>query len=215
MSDLDQLGSRIAKLRRETDRSLTEARLIATNGKKLKDEIELAGANAEMYSKVAITLASIGENRQATAQQTIEELVTRGLQTIFGPELSFHVVQTQRGKIPEVKFVVRSLVQSKPIETSVMDSRGGGMASVVGFLLRLVVLLLNKETTDPILILDESFSHVSVEYESALVEFIRELLAKTRVQIVLVTHRMESLNEVADKRYKFKLVKGVTQVEEF
>jgi ABC-type cobalamin/Fe3+-siderophores transport system ATPase subunit len=215
LSDLDQLGSRITRLRREIDRSLTEARLIATNGKKLQEEIALSQADADLYARVSITLASIGETRQTTAQQTIEELVTRGLQTIFGPELSFHVIQSQRGKIPEVKFVVRSLANGKPIETSVMDSRGGGMASVVGFLLRLVVLLLNRDTKDPILVLDESFSHVSIEYEAALVDFIRELLAKTRVQIVLVTHRMESLNEVADKRYKFKLVKGVTQVTEF
>lgn len=188
--------------------------MIATTGKQLKEEISLATNDVDLYNKVAITLASIGENRQAAAQEQIEQLVTRGLNSIFSEELSFHVLQTQRGKTPEVKFVVRSLINGKPVETSVMDARGGGLAAVVGFLLRLVVMLLSKDVKEPILILDESFSHVSAEYERPLAEFIKELIDKTKVQIIMVTHS-DAFSEFADKRYRFRLVKGVTKVEEF
>lgn len=75
-------------------------------------------------------------------------------------------------------------------------------------------MLLSKDVKEPILILDESFSHVSAEYERPLAEFIKELIDKTKVQIVMVTHS-DAFSEFADKRYKFKLVKGVTKVEEF
>ena len=213
-SNLAEISKRVRDLRRVVDRRIAEARVIANTGKQLKQEIELASNDVDLYKKVAITLASIGENRQAAAQKTIEELVTRGLNSIFGEELSFHVIQTQRGNTPEVKFVVKSLINGKPMETSVMDARGGGLAAVVGFLLRLVVLLLNKDVKEPVLILDESFSHVSAEYERPLAEFIKELIDKTKVQIIMVTHS-DAFNEFADKRYKFKLVKGVTQIEEF
>lgn len=214
MTDLTQITARVKSLRRFVDKRIAEARVIATTGKQLNEEIELAANDVDLYNKVAITLASIGEQRQADAQEKIEELVTRGLVTIFGDDLSFHVLQTQRGKTPEVKFVVRSMAGNKAVETPVMDARGGGLAAVVGFLLRLVVLLLSKDVKEPVLILDESFSHVSAEYEQPLAEFIKELVDKTKVQIILVTHS-DAFSEFADKRYRFKLINGITKVEEF
>jgi DNA repair ATPase RecN len=215
LSNLDNIAARVRRLRKVVDRRIAEARVIATTGKQIKEEIELAANDVDLYNKVAITLASIGEQRQADAQTKIEELVTRGLTSIFAEDISFHLVQTQRGKTPEVKFLVKSRgLNGASVETSVMDARGGGMAAVVGFLLRLVVLLLSKDIKEPILVLDESFSHVSAEYEQQLAEFIKELVEKTKVQIILVTHS-DAFSEFADKRYRFKLVKGVTEVQEF
>lgn len=215
MNELDLVSNRVHNARRLVDRKIAEARVIATSGKAIKEELEVALDDVELYNKVAITLASIGEQRQEQAQKQIEELVTRGLTTIFGEDLSFHLVQTQRGKTPEVKFLVKSRgLNGRIVETSVMDARGGGMAAVVGFLLRLIVLLLSKDSKEPILILDESFSHVSVEYEQPLAEFIKELVEKTRTQIILVTHS-DAFSEHADKRYRFKQDKGITKVTEF
>lgn len=211
---MEELSQRIKKIRKLVDQRSGEARVIATTGRQYKQELELAQHDVDLYTKVAITLASIGEERQAQAQQQIEELVTRGLNSIFDDSLSFHVVQSQRGKTPEVKFVIKSFVNGKSIETSVMDSRGGGLAAIVGFLLRLIILLLSKDVKEPVLILDESFSHVSAEYERPLAEFIRELIDKTKVTIILVTHS-DAFSEFADKRYRFKLIKGLTRVEEF
>jgi ABC-type iron transport system FetAB ATPase subunit len=191
--------------------------LIASNGKKLKEEIDLASRDVELYSKVAITLASIGESRQAAAQQMIEELVTRGLQGIFeNKDMEFQVMQTHRGKSPEVKFLIKSRgLNGRAVETDIMDARGGGLAAVVGFLLRLVVMLLDSKVKEPILILDESFSHVSAEYERPLVQFILQLVEKTNAQIVLVTHHLvDAFMEVADRRYRTTLVDGVTKLEE-
>lgn len=211
---MEELSRRIKKIRKTVNQRSGEARVIATTGKQHKQELELAQNDVDLYNKVAITLASIGEERQAQAQQQIEELVTRGLNAIFDDSLSFHVVQSHRGKTPEVKFVIKSFVKGKPIETSVMDARGGGLAAIVGFLLRLIILLLSKDVKEPILILDESFSHVSAEYERPLAEFIKELIDKTRVTIILVTHS-DAFSEFADKRYRFNLHKGITKVEEF
>lgn len=213
MNDLNSVMLKAKRIRKVVDRRIAEARLIASNGVKLKGEIDLASSDVDLYNKVAITLASIGETRQVAAQETIEQLVTRGLNAIFSDDLSFQVVQTQRGKTPEVKFLVQSsMANGRTVQTPVMDARGGGLAAVVGFLLRLVVQLLGK--TDPVLVLDESFSHVSEEFERPLAEFIKELIDKTRAQIVLVTHS-DAFSEFADKRYRLKLVAGVTKATEF
>jgi DNA repair exonuclease SbcCD ATPase subunit len=211
---LMRLKGRLQAARKITDQQIAEAKMLATKGVSLKEEIQLAQNDVDLYSKVAITLASIGEQKQADAQSQIEELVTRGLTSIFGENISFHVVQTQRGKTPEVKFLIRSEASNgRSVETSVMDARGGGMAAVVGFLLRLVVLLLGK-SKNPVLILDESFSHVSAEYEQPLAEFIKELVDKTRVTIILVTHS-DAYSEFADKRYRLEAKQGVTIAKEY
>ncbi len=217
MYDLADLDSRLTAVRRKIDRRIAEARLIATEGKRLKEEIDLASHDVDLYSKVAITLASIGEQRQEDAQKKIEELVSRGLQGIFeNKNMQFQVVQTQRGKTPEVKFLIQSRgPNGRVVETDIMDARGGGLAAVVGFLLRLVVQLLDSKVAQPILILDESFSHVSAEYEKPLVQFIVQLVEKTNCQILLVTHHLiDAFLEVADKKIKFTLVDGITKVSE-
>lgn len=213
MTDLSMLKARIHSARKLVDRRITEARMIASQSKKLKEEITLASIDVDLYNKVAITLASIGETKQADAQRTIEELVTRGIQSIFNDKtMAFHVTQTQRGKTPEIKFYVDSRgLNGRTVSTSVMDARGGGLAAVVGFLLRLVVMLLHKDIKEPVLILDEAFAHVSAEYEIPLAEFIKELIEKTNVTIILVTHST-AFSEFADARYRFKLVDGVTEV---
>ncbi len=217
MYDLTELSSRVNKARKTVDRRITEARLIATEGKRLKEEINLASSDVDLYSKVAITLASIGEARQADAQSKIEELVSRGLQGIFeNKNMYFKVVQTQRGKTPEVKFIITSEgLNGRSVETDIMDARGGGLAAVVGFLLRLVVMLLDSKVDQPVLILDESFSHVSAEFEKPLVQFIVQLVEKTNAQIILVTHHLvDAFLEVADKKFRFVQEHGVTKVTE-
>lgn len=212
MNNLGELASRVRAVRRKVDGRIAEARLIATTGKSLKEEIALAESDAELYNKVAITLASIGETKQADAQNTIEQLVTRGLQTIFSdPHLKFHVVQTQRGKTPEVKFMIESLMDNKPIETSIMDARGGGYAAIVGFLLQLVVMMLGNN--EPIMIQDETFAHVSAEYRLPLAEFLRELVDKTKAQIIIVTHD-KIFAEFADVTYEVRQINGVSKVRE-
>jgi hypothetical protein len=213
LNDLQILKSRINAARKIVDRRITEARMIVSQSTKLKDEIVLASSDVDLYNKVAITLASIGETRQADAQRTIEELVTRGIQSIFNDKsMVFKVEQTQRGKTPEIKFSVDSRgLNGRTVSTSVMDARGGGLAAVVGFLLRLVVMLLNKEIAEPVLILDETFAHVSAEYEIPLAEFIKELIDKTNITIIMVTHS-SAFSEFADARYRFKLVDGITEI---
>lgn len=208
-----ELAQVTRKVRRDLDRRYGEARSLALRGKQLTAEVAELGKQVETLERAAAVLSSVGEQRQATAQQQIESLVTVGLQTIFGPGLSFRLVAGMRGKTPVVELVVRSDLDGVPVETSVLDARGGGLAATVGFLLRLVVMLLSKEKNGKILLLDESFSHLSSQFVPAMADFLRELVDRTGVQIILVTHDRTYL-DVADCRYEFRLVDGVTNVKE-
>jgi ABC-type molybdenum transport system ATPase subunit/photorepair protein PhrA len=84
-----------------------------------------------------------------------------------------------------------------------MDARGGGMAAVTGFMIRLVVLLLTPRARR-ILFLDETFRFVSSEYEGRLAEFLAEVAERAGVQLVLVTHS-DAFNDAADAHYHIEL----------
>jgi DNA repair exonuclease SbcCD ATPase subunit len=218
-SDLDaqrtHLTARLRRARRHLDQQVGAARQLAERGKQVQAAIAELRHEAELYEQAAALLTSIGEQRQATAQAQIETLVTQALRTIFGTELSFHLNPVVRGKRPEIDFVVRSrLDDGTVVDTDVMDARGGGLAAVVGFLLRLVVLLLSGgplTSVNLLLALDETFAHLSREYEPRMAEFLRELVDRTGVQIILVTHS-DAYTDAADTRYQFRLVGGVTEV---
>lgn len=167
-------------------------------------EIEQLKGEIDDLERVTMLLNSIGEERQMKAQGVIEGLVTRGLQTIFDDKYSFHIIQTVKGKTANVEFVVRTTLEGSTTETSVMEARGGGLAAVVGFLLRVVVMLLRSDKNEKVLFLDETFAHVSAEYLPALGEFLREIVDKSDMQIIMVTHQDEFV-DYADVTYRFGL----------
>lgn len=207
---LNELKAAVGVERRKIEALTVEAKLVAEEGLRKKNQIQQAETLIQDLEKVSALLASISEEKQADAQSKIENLVTQGLQKIFGPDWSFHVVPSVRGKTPIVEFKVRTKIQNRILETSVLDARGAGLASVVGFLLRLVLILLSRKSS--VLILDETFANLSDSYIPNLIEFIREIVDKTNLQIIMVTHEPR-FAEVADKCYQFRLdEKGLTQV---
>jgi DNA repair exonuclease SbcCD ATPase subunit len=204
MESIDQLTIRTRNRRRQLDALSGEARAVLTRGKELQTEVASLAETIEDLERVSILLNSLGESRQLQAQTVIEELVTRGLQTIFDDSLSFHITQTIRNKAAAVDFTVRTALEDgTSVETPVMESRGGGLAATIGFLLRVVVLMLRKDPeAEMLLVLDETFSHVSDEYLEGLGKFLREIVDKSNIQIIMVTHQPQ-FTEYADKVYKF------------
>lgn len=213
MNAVTSLPDRVAARRRELDRLAGEAAQTGRDGLAAQAEVTRLRGDLELHEKVAGVLTRIGEERQETAQAQVEDLVTRALQVIFGENLSFHLVQSVKGNRAEVDFVLRSQYGTETVDTPVMDARGGGMAAVVGFVLRLVVLLLTPGSRK-FLALDETFAHVSASYEPRVAEFLREVADKAGVQLLLVTHST-AYSDLADTRYRLVLGDdGVTRVEE-
>lgn len=215
MADLEFLGVRVRTRRRELDAAEGESRSIALRFDELKAEIVKLSSDISVHERATSLLNSIGEEKQFAAQEAIEQLVTRGLQTIFEDSLSFHILQDVKARRAEVRFIIRTeLSGGRIVDTDVMGARGGGLAATVGFLLRLVIMLLKTDTTtDNFMVLDETFAHVSVEYLDGLREFIRKIVDKTGVQIFMVTHQPE-FAESADKVYYLSTVDGKTIVKE-
>lgn len=212
-ADVAVLATRVRQRRSALDVQAGEARALAKRGQEAEAEVARLEAELESYERVCGVLTKVGETEQATAQRQVEELVTRALQVIFGEELSFRLVSSVKRDQAFLDFVLVSSYGDKTVETPVMEARGGGMAAVVGFALRLVVLLLTPGARR-FLALDESFAHVSALYEPRVAEFLREVADKAGVQLLLITHS-SAYSDLADTRYRLALgPDGVTRVFE-
>jgi DNA repair exonuclease SbcCD ATPase subunit len=203
MAAMDDLDAAVRQARRAADREAAEAQAVGRQGKAARAEVERLRESLELHAKVLGVLTSVGEARQESAQRQVEGLVTRALQTVFSENLSFHLVTEVKANRTEVDFVLRSkLAGGMEVDTDAF-SGGGGKAAVIGFVLRLVILLLTPGVRR-ILFLDETFGMVSKSYEPRVAEFLREIADKAGVQIVLVTHS-DAFDDAADRKYELAL----------
>jgi len=210
---LDELEAELHRRERALERRIGEARSLAEEGKRLSSEYSSSKILAEVHEEAVGVLNSFADSRQEEAIRRIELLVSSGLQSIFGEGMEFAVLSEQKARRSEVQFVIRSQAGDSVVETPILDARGGGVAAVAGFLLRVIVLLL-KPNARRILFLDESFAQLSVEYEDSCASFIKELVDRTGLQVVLVTHSSSQCwYEAADRIYKTSQKDGWTSVE--
>jgi DNA repair exonuclease SbcCD ATPase subunit len=202
-----------AFLRQEEDiyaRKAGEAISVIRDLQSKQEEVESLKARIEYLDRIAVVLSSYADERQAVVQHQIEGIVTQGLRTIFGEDLAFKVVNKMVGRRPEIDFMLVSRHGDTELETSILDARGGGVAAVAGFLLQAVLVLLVPNQT-PVLFLDEVFSQVSVDFLPAVSSFIRELVDRTDLQVVMVTHS-DVFTDDADRVYRFTQSNGLTRI---
>lgn len=206
--ELESLTKRAATVRQALSVRQGEAASLARQYRELQAEAAVLAATRETADRVSGVLSSIGSERDAAARAQVEALVTSGLQAIFEESLSFHLVESTSRQTPQIDFLIKThLPDGSSFDTDVLSARGGGLAAVVGLLLRVVLILLTRSTAKKapdVLVLDETLAHLSREYLDAAGQFLRTLVNQTGLQILMVTHQPE-LVEFADKVYHFRL----------
>jgi ABC-type molybdenum transport system ATPase subunit/photorepair protein PhrA len=121
--------------------------------------------------------------------KVIESLVSEGLKSIFwDQDLSFGLELGQRSN----KISAEPYLRNGQIVGDPLDSFGGGPASVVSLILRVMVLLRLKR--NKMLFLDESLAAVSEEYIEMTSQFLRKLSESSNLPILLVTHKPSYLD---------------------
>jgi hypothetical protein len=188
MSDLAELTAAVRARRRQLDEQAGQARQTAAQGKAAQGEVIVLRVQVELHREVAALYTTIGEQAQETARGWVEAMTTQALRAIFGPQYSFALKPGERGGQATLELRIRKARPDGQVdEDGVTDAHGGGLAAVVGYVLRLVMLLLTPELRR-ILLLDEPFAQVSVFHEAAVAEFVREVSDRTGLQQLLVTH---------------------------
>ena len=177
----------------------------------LTSEIDSLRLDTDNLKLIEAYLMQFADERQALVFQQIEAVVTEGLRTIFQEDLRFDVDTKQVGSRSEVVFSIISETESGELKTSVMESRGGGVSSVCGFLVQAVLILLTPGMR-PFMALDETLRAVSEEYQAPLGQFIADLCERTGLQVLLVSHQ-PTISEHADVCYSFSQIDGITHIK--
>jgi len=191
------LRLRLDAMRQEYDgrRSAHIARLgqAQAHQTQLAEAVAQHAAAAELSvtaAEVALLLQSYSEAEHDQLRSRVEALVTMGLQAVFDATLSFRCApDVSRGQAV-INFTVVSTDPATGAETesSVLEARGGGLAAIIGLLLRVVVIALHPERRRKLLVLDETLGMVSADHHEHLAVFLRRLVDDLGMQILLVTH---------------------------
>jgi len=158
--------------------------------------MEIGKAEQELVSrkKVELVVSSLIERMYTQAIGSIEPLLNFGIRSVYPRLIESKVIQSiERGK---PTFQIKVVDGGEPV--SLGSAHGGGLSQIIGFLLRVIVIILSGRRR--FMILDESFSAVSRDLQPSLSELIRKVTEDLGFQIILITHSEDTAFE-ADKVY--------------
>ena len=93
----------------------------------------------------------------------------------------------------------------------VWEDGGLGVADVIGFALRIALLVLYKPKVRPVLFLDEPFRNLSMDYVSNASKFMKQVAQELGIQLVLITHNTEFISD-AEQVIRLDKVNGKCQI---
>jgi hypothetical protein len=135
---------------------------------------------------IEITKVLIGELSEKSIRK-LQELLSYGMKTIFDDkDYSIEIEISDRGDLKTAEFYLVEKVGSDVHKCKLRDSVGGGIQTVVSFILRIyfmMVLGLRR-----FIILDESLSQLSDVYVEGLFKFIRQCTMDLGFNVLWITH---------------------------
>lgn len=188
MNRLKQYRNRVNKQLGELRHTKSLVREERTNLKQVKQKIKNLTQAQEIAQLVAKTV-------QQRAHEKIARVVSRCLAAVFDDPYEFQIhFVSRRGKTEAEPIFVRDGYEySDP-----QNDCGLGTVDVAAFALRLSCLTLSRSHPRKLLLLDEAFRFVSVEYRDQVRTLLETISEEMGVQIVLITHD-ESLLTIAGR----------------
>jgi len=149
----------------------------------IEDELDQLKGEVTTLTYTAVALDQILKKASVESLGEDERLISYGLKTIFDDQnLSFKLVLSMKRN----QQWMEPVLMHNDIEGSILDTFGGGPASICAFLLR--VLVCRRMKLAPVLLLDEPFAFVSEGYIGNVGKLLRELSEKLHITMILVTH---------------------------
>ena len=130
---------------------------------------------------------------------------------MFGEKLDFIIERSENGNSVVINFKLAQVIDGESLITDIIDAKGGGVISVAGFLLRVLVLLSSNQL-EKVMLLDETFAHLSSEYVPNLALLLQKLNEETGIQFLIITHD-PTLIDYADVAYEASQYNGDTVYE--
>lgn len=180
-SELDSLKDKISRKTALLEHCRNEMDHVRADQRKAEE-------NQRIYTEATGWLRDLYEQVQERYHGQIMQIVSYCLKEVFGPDAyEFKIAFVQkRGQVEASLIFERDGEQFDPLNAS-----GGGVLAVACFALRLSVLYLTKQSVRPIIVMDEPFGQLSVEYRERMAALLEELSDQFGFQFLIVTHAGE------------------------
>ena len=180
-TELDTLKAKISKKTALLEHCREEIKSVTT------DKME-AERKQQIYTEATGWLRDLYEQVQERYHGQIMQIVSYCLKEVFGPDAyEFKIAFLQkRGQVEASLIFERDGEPFDPLQAA-----GGGVLAVACFALRLAVLYLTKQSVRPIIVMDEPFGQLSVEYRERMAALLEELSDQFGFQFILITHSEE------------------------
>lgn len=135
-------------------------------------------------------IQGVAEAIQQRVHNQIANVVTKCLKAVFGEDsYEFKIIFEQKRGKTEARLIFVKEKDGNIVEIDdVVNSSGGGVVDVASFSLRLSCLVLSIPKRRRILILDEPFKHLSINFRDKVSQLIETLSKEMGIQIIMVTH---------------------------
>lgn len=159
-----------------------------------------------LHTKALSVLNTLIQTLSTQHINRVQALVTQALQTIFHDrDYRFEIAVSDRGNnSKQAEMFLIEVKDGQVIKSPLRDGVGGGIQSVVGFVLQ--IFYIEHLGASKVLFLDESLSQVSVQYIEGVAQFIKVLCEQKDFRVVLISHD-QRLIPYADKTIRVE--KGV------
>lgn len=156
--------------------------------REIKRDLQLQQVYVAHASEAVHVLETVASEVQKNWYLQLGEVVSRCLNTVFSDQAyQFKLEFRQQANRTEVSFYMeRDGERYTP-----MDSTGGGVVDVASFALRMAAMMLNVSNQRMVLVMDEPFRFVSVEYRERVRVLLEQLAKEFKVQLIMVTHMEE------------------------
>jgi DNA repair exonuclease SbcCD ATPase subunit len=154
----------------------------------LAEKESLAGTEKQLaFIQEAQDITQIvSQTIQQQAHEKICKVVTACLQSVFFDEdYGFKIRFERKRNKTEAKLIITN--GDNEIEDP-MEEDSGGVVDVASFVLRLSCLMLSKPPLRRLIVLDEPFKFVSVEYRDNVRAMLEKLAKDFKIQFIMVTH---------------------------
>lgn len=175
----------VTEYRRRLNPLLADARRAGERVREARQELMDAQEDAADAADAAAIIQELAQGVQQQAHARIAGIVTRALQTVFGPDAYEFAIEFEKKRN---RTEARLLFLRNGHEIEPLKAAGGGCVDIAALALRVACLVMLRPAPRRIIISDEPMKNVNGSvYQDRVGQLIETLAEELDVQFIIVT----------------------------
>ena len=188
----------ILELREETNRLLTKRDVLSEQLEEKKGQLIVKENLYDRFVKARWVVTEVIRLTQKNFKDKVEPLITMAVQSVFEKDYKFELIFERKRN----QFECRPVLLENGVERTAKDDLGGSVVDIISIAFRVVMMVIERPRSRPIIFLDEPMKNVGQQEELILAgRMWKEISEKLKMQIILITH-MPEFAEIADTVYE-------------